>query len=884
MKLPYAARLYRTLLWLLPPPVRRDDGEEMLLAFTDLWMHAGGVGRRVALGVRLFGRLPIVVALEWTDLLGFTGRGSTGGWEMTGWVRNLRLAVRTLLKSPVFTVTSVLLIGLGVGAVTTMFTVVDHVLLRPLPYPAADRLITVENGAHSAISFREFEKQDGVEQWAAGSVQSANLIGEGDPIRIEWANVSEHFFSLFGASPRQGRLFVAEDFSAPDVVVVTGPAWRALFGEDPGLVGRTVRVDGEPYTVVGILDDAFEAPSSIIPADAAMYRPIDWATEDMQSAGYHALWVSGRMAPGVTLTDLQPRFDALADRLAVEYPDEMTNREGEHEPMPVAGLQASSVERVRNGLNLLLGAVALLLLVACLNVAHLFLARGLGRVQEMAVRRALGAGAGGLLQQLLAESLVIGAAGYAAGLGLAWVGLEAMMALNPSALPRAETVSLDLRVAAFAGLLSAVTAVLFGLVPALRTIGSDLTNELKASSRSSTSGRGSQRLRSALVVAEVALSLVLVAQAGLLFKSFMQVQAHDTGFVSEGVWTIPLTPTGVDTPEDYEHAMDAVLGSLAALPGVESAAYGLTQPFEFTGRGRCCWSNGGVAVDGEANESLRVRLHPVSEAYFATLGVELRAGSVWTQSSELERPVPVVITERLAVDLFGSASGALGHVLGAEGRLQMSVTGVAPDIKHNGLDQPDQLGAYLPISVMPFAMPMAHMAVKLRGDAPTGLARTLREAVWQAAPDIPVPTVRSMDDWVSASLTGRRFDSAVYGAFGAVALLLAAAGLYGTLLYNVRQRRREIGIRMALGAAQSRVERQVVGSGLRLAALGTVAGVAGALWVGRRMEERLYQVQGTDPVALGGAAVALLLVAALASWLPARRAGRTDALETLKAE
>jgi len=884
MRLSLAARAYRALLWLLPPSVRQYDGEEMLLAFNDLWTHTDGSVRKLTLGMRLFGRLPIVITLEWLDLLGITGTGTTGGWEMMGWAKYLRLAMRTLRKAPAFTVTSVLLIGLGVGAVTTIFTVVDHVLLRPLPYPAADRLITVEQGSYSGISFREFEKQDGVEQWAAGRMETANLTGEGDPIQIEWAAVTKDFFSFFGARPSLGRLLVGEDYTSLDVVVVTTATWVNIFGADPGLVGKTVRIDGMPHTVVGILDEGFEPPENIVSEAAAMYRPVDWTIEDMQSAGFHVLEVAGRMAPGVTLADLQPRFDALAARLAQEYPDEMMDRDGGHEPMPVAELQASTVGGIRDGLNLLFGAVALLLLVACLNVAHLFLARGLGRVQEMSVRRALGAGAGGLLQQLLAESLVIGAAGFAVGLGLAWVGLKSMMALNPSALPRADVVSLDLRIAAFAGLLSAATAVLFGLVPALRTIGSDLTSGLKGSSRSTTSGRGPQRLRSGLVVVEVALSLVLVAQAGLLLKSFMQVQAHDTGFTSAGVWTIPLTPTGVDAPEDYKLAMDEVVGSLQALPGVESAAYGLTQPFEFTGSGRCCWSNSRVAVDGAENESLRLMLHPVSEDYFTTLGVQLRAGAMWTELSETNRPVPVVISERLAIDLFGSADDALDHVLGSEDRLQMRVAGVAPDVKHYGLDQPDQLAAYLPISVIPFSIPMAHMAVRLRGDAPDGVARTLREAVWRASPDLPVPTVRAMDDWVSASLSSRRFDSAIYGAFGAAALLLAAAGLYGTLLFNVRERRRELGIRIALGAARSRLEREVVSSGLKLAALGTIAGVGGALWVGRRLEERLYQVEATDPLALGGAALVLLLVAAIASWLPARRAGRTDALETLKAE
>lgn len=875
-------RLYEVAMALLPPSVRRMDGAEMVDAFGALWAEPMSAAARVRLACRVFGRLPLVAVMEWTDLMGWTG--STKGEGMMGWGSNLRYSLRTLRKAPAFAITTIGLIGLGVGAVTTIFTLVDHVLLRPLPYPAADRLVTVEMGSHSGVSFRGFQTLNGVEQWVAAYTETANLTGEGDPTRVEVGTVTEGFFPFFGARPVAGRLLVDEDFAAANTIVVVHGTWERLFGSDPDLVGRSIRIDGNAYEVVGVLDDSFEPPQNMLEASVDFLRPIPWDEETFANAGYHVLEVAGRLGPGVSHADVQGQLDALSARLAEAYPDNMMDREGNPHPMPLVDLQASTVDRVRAGLGLLLGAVGLLLLVACLNVAHLFLARGIGRVQEMAVRRALGAGAAGLLRQLMTESLLIGLVGCALGIGLAWVGIDVFLAANPTALPRADAVRLDLRVAGFAMLVSLVTALLFGLVPALRTVGSDLAGELKGTSRGSTGGRGAQRARGGLVMAEVALSLILVAQAGLLLKSFMQVQALDPGFEAGNVWTVPLTPTGIETPEAYVQEMDEVLASLERLPGVSAAAYGLTLPFEFTGGGRCCWSNRGTEVDGVVHEDVRLMLQPVTPDYFETLRLPLLSGGVWSRGDARQDPTPAVLSERLAIELFGSAEAATGRRMGRSGSRQYLVVGVAADNRHYGLDQDLPTSIYVPVEIVPFTIPLAHFAVRIEGEAPDGFARTLREAVWVVTPDMPIPTVQRMEDWIVGSTSGRRFDSAVFGAFGLAGLLLAAAGLYGTLLYNVRQQRRELGIRMALGAGRAQVEREVVGRGVRLALAGSVIGMLGAVWVGRRLEERLFEVEAADPVALGGAALVLLAAAALASWLPARRAGRTDPLQTLKVD
>ena len=728
-----------------------------------------------------------------------------------------------------------------------------------------------------------------VDRWGIVLSETATLVGEGDPLRITQTEVSRDFFSLFGARPELGRLFIDDDYGPANLAVLSHGLWESSFGSDPGVVGRTIRMDDTPYTVVGVLSGGFMAPEAVFhgePGGADVWVPLNWARPDLERPGYHNLQAAGRLAPGATMADVDVEIDRAIERLAERYPEQFLDREGNLQyDLPVAPLQEITTRRVRAGLNLLLGAVALLLLVACMNVAHLFLARGLGRTQEMAVRRALGADTPSLVQQLLVESLALGALGGLLGLGLATLGLRSFVALSPTSIPRSGDLSMDLRVLLFAAMVSAGTVLFFGLVPALRSVGDDLTRDLKGTSRSSTSGRGASRMRSGLVVAEVALSMVLVAGAGLLLKSFMKVQTRAPGFETEGVWTIPITPTWITSPEEYVETMDRVEASLASVPGVTQAGYSLTVPFEFTGNGRCCWMTGSLTAEGETHEGHSLVLQPTTESYFPTLGIPFAAGRAWRASEALIDPWPVVISENLAVEVFGSAGTAVNRTMevGRDG-IQVRVAGVAADNRFFGLDQDPPLFIYLPMEQLPFDIPLAHMVVKIQGDPPTGWARTLRTAVWEAVPDMPVPTVRSMDDWIDRSTAGRRFDSVLFGAFGVMALILAAAGLYGTLLYTVGQQRRELGIRLALGAARGSVERRIVTKGLVLALLGSVLGLGGAWATGRFLASRLYDLEPTDPSTLASAVVVLLLISVVASWLPARRAGRTDPLETLRVE
>ena len=879
--------LYAWLTRFLPPDMQGERGE-MLEAFRDLASDDRREGRGGWEAWRRLAALPPVLAMEWLEFMGVRpapgrhdrigiGRGSMG------WFRNLRFAVRTLRKAPAFAVTSVLLMAVGVGAVTAIYTLVDHVLLRPLPYPAADRLVAVDRGSHSGPLFQGMEEFNGVEEWGAARTERVNLVGQGAPARLELAMVSDHFFDLFGARAQRGRLLEPDDFPAPSSVVVSAEAWRRIWGADPDLVGRTISVNGHSLTVVGVLEDGFAAPEALVGRQVDLWLPLDWASAELTQHDYSILEVAGRMKPGVTLVDVQDEMDDLLTRMASVHGN-YTDRDGSPRVLPVLALADQTVRSVRAGLGLLMGAVGLLLLVACANVAHLFLARGLGRTREMAVRRAMGAGTGALAQQLLVESLVVGIAGGAVGTALAMGGLRAFVALNPTALPRQASVTVDPGVLLFVVGVSAATSLVFGLLPALRSMRGKLADELRGGGRSATAGRGTGLLRNGLVTAEVALSLVLVAGAGLLLRSFMAVRAQDPGFAVAGVWTIPINLPEPDSPDAYRETMDEILRQVAGVPGVRSAAYALTAPLDRTGGSRCCWRTSPSVPGREAgDQALQTMMHPVTAGYFETAGIRIVAGAGWGGADVHAEPVPVVVNETYARELAGSVSAAVGTSI-TFGAMEARVVGVAVDNRHYGLDQPVGKGTYIPVERLPFPITLGTVMARVDPGAEGSLPATLREAVWAAEPGLPIPTVRTMQEALEGSTAGRRFESVMFGVFASIALLLAAGGLYGTLLYMAGQRRKEMGIRVALGASRSRIEGEVLRRGIAVAGLGVVVGLAGAWGANRLLESRVWGVDRGDPWALGGAAAILMVTAVVASWLPARRAGRVDPLEALRME
>jgi putative ABC transport system permease protein len=839
---------------------------------------------RLALTARALRRLPRVIVAEWGEWLGLSADAASARTRrdregiMQDVARGFGLALRSLRKAPTFAVASILLMALGVGVVTTVFTIVDHVLLRPLPYPAAERLTYLTNGSHNGPTLERLNAVEVFEAWTATSSADVNLSRvDGDPLRLRRMETTPAFFTLFAARPQLGRLFVDADRDRIDIAVLTHAFWRDVFGSDREVVGSTMQVDGAPIEIVGVLSEDFVHPSRL-EGEPHFYRPLDWSNEAFQRPGYHAHSVLARLAPGVSLEQANQRIDRLEADVAAAHPEYYA--EGPQD-WPLVSLHDTTVEDVRGSLLLLLGAVSLLLLVACVNVAHLFMARGLARTREMAVRRAMGAGTRNLLGQLTRESLVVGVAGGVGGLLIAQAALSFFRRWTVE-LPRGANAGLDLRVFLVCFGLATMTALIFGLLPAFRSVGRDVQAQLRAGGRGMSGGRGVQAFRSGLVVFEVAVSLVLVASAGLLMRSFLTVTAIDPGVEPEGVWVFSLTPANVETAEDYRTRMDAILSAVERISGVTSVAYGLEMPFENVGGNRCCWGNRFTPPDEPEATPLRIALHGSSEDYFTTLGTEIVAGEVWDRLDAGGSPRPVVVSEAFAVRVFGSAAAAVGREL-PEVQDGSVIVGVAEDTRHYGLDQEHDYAIYLPVEAVPFAIPRATFALRV-ADAPGDLARSVREAVWSEEAALPVPSVEPLEGWLSGSSATRRFGSVLFGAFGAVALLLAGAGLYGTLLYTVGQRRQELGIRLALGAGRARIQNEVIRTGVAQAALGVLCGGLAAHLLGGLLESWLYGVSDTDPIALGSAAAVLFATAVTAAWFPAYRAGRTNPLETLKAE
>jgi putative ABC transport system permease protein len=880
-------RLYELGLRALPRGLR-GDREMMTLTLSDQLAGAHHARERASILARAFLRLPFVIAAEWIDALRDRGsRGAAGGRFYGDGPRgvvmqNMRFTARTLRKNPTFAAVSILLIGLGVGAVTAVFTIVDQVLLRPLPYPEQERLAFLTNGSHNGPTLRGLDDVDALDLWVAARNDQVNLTRtDAEPLRLGSVDLTPSFFPMFGARPALGRVLVAGDLMGHSVAVLTHAAWVTIWGADPGIVGSTIHLNGEAVSLVGVLEPDFVIPEQLVNKDVQVLRPMNWDDPRLQNSDYFAHRVAARLGEGEDVATAQVQLDRLAQELFAQ--DLLATREAV--TWPLVPLKEVTVDDARGGLVLLLGSVALLLLVACANVALLFMARGVSRVREMSIRRALGAGTRVLLSQLVTESLVVGMLGGVLGLGLAYVSLSGFSRWIGD-LPRGEAVTLDARVLAFTIALSAATALVFGLMPALRSLGEGVNDRLRESGRSSTEGRGVRWARGGLIVGEVGVSLVLVTLAGLLLRSFLAATSRDPGLDPAGVWVVATNVTGESgaiAPDIYNERMGRVVEALESLPSVTSATYGLEMPFEWVGGNTCCWSQrtAPVGADVRADGALTY-LHPVSDAFFETLGTRLVAGRSWSPEDGRLVETPVVLSESLAIQHFGSAANAVGRELQFRTGVAR-VVGVAESTAHYGLDQERPHGMYLPAEALPFGGEAVTFAIKTR-NAGSEVVSSIREAIWSVEPSLPVPSVDPLQTWIDDSSGLRRLGSMLSTLFGAIALLLAAGGLYGTLVYAAAQRRREIGIRIALGAGGRQIQGEMLGRGLGLAALGLALGIPAALLLGRVLEGFLWNVSERDPVSLVSASLVLLATAGLASWVPARRASRTDPLEALRAE
>jgi predicted permease len=883
-------RLYRLLLSLLPPRARGEDADEIASVLGEQLEGADSAGLRGRILWRAFARLPRVLVVEWIDDVWGerprTGKPKgTGRSRMSRWTQRGRLGVRSLRRSPAFAWSSILLIGLGVGAVTSVFTVVDHVVFRPLPYPAEDRLVFMTNGSHSGPTLRGLDGIQSIDRWTAVYDRDANLeVPGGDPLRLRKAELTPSFFSMFGARPALGRLLVEADRDDPSLAVLTHEAWTAVWGSDPDVVGTSIRLDGELLEVVGVLDDHFVLPEGLVGKRLHVLHPMDWSDPSLEDPQSRQHAVVARLAEGATLGSANAELTRLAEELDVRYPGRLRTRDGNLQQFPFAPLGEYTVRRAARGLNLFLVGVGLLLLVACANVAHLFLARGIARAQEMAVRRALGAGTLALMAQLSVESALVGLGGAAVGSALAATALAAFEPWLTVSLPRGAAISLDLRVLGFAAALAVGTAFVFGLLPALRTIGRNVGESLRGTGRGVTQNRRIHLLRNGLVAGEVALSLILVTMSGLLLRSFLEMTAQDPGIRIEDTWVMPVDFPVQPASGQYARVMGEIRASILEVPGVEAVTFGMEGPFQWVGGSTCCWGTS-VFIGAEDESTGPTQVHAVEASFLDTYGIELLAGRVWPRSETVPEPVPAVLADALATRLFGSAEAAVGQTIRMGGREDASarVVGVAADTRYYGLDQGVDEAVFLPVEALPFPLDIGTFGI-FAPDAQPGLARELREAVWRVQPTLPLPEVVPLDTWLRESAARRRFAALLVVFFGSVALALAAGGLYGTLLYAVHQRRKELGIRLALGAGRNRIEQQVVRSGLLLAAVGASVGGVAALWLGGLLDRFVFGVGTQDPVSFVVAVALLMGTAGVASWIPARRASSTDPLQTLSAE
>ncbi len=883
-------RLYRALIRLLPRHVRERDGEEMMRALAD---QIAGARAPWVVRWRALSRFPLVLALEWRDVL-LAGRVpeppvASRGNRMESINRMMRQGARALARTPAFSLSVILLLGTGVGSVSAIFAVVDHVLLRPLPYPGADRIVVIDKGPHSVPALRDMESMRSIDAWGAASDDNARLTGRGDPLRVRQALVTDGFFPLFGAHAFIGRLLQPADSLIGNTAVLSYGTWVRVFGADTSVLGSTIRIDDAPVTVVGVLDANFALPEAIVGATVDIWRPLDRAADYMTKRDYWMFNVAGHLRAGATIAQVQQEAARVANERVKAFGDRYMEG-GRVLELRVRTLRDATVGKVEQPLRLLLGAVSLLLLVACASVTHLFLARGIGRSREMAVRRFLGARTRSLVAQLLIETGILGAASAVLGALIAYAGVRAFLALMPAGVPRATTITIDARVLLFAAGVGVLTAIVFGLLPALRLASRGSGDALRVSGRTLTESLWAQRLRSALVVGEVAVSLVLVTQAGWLVRSFVRMSHAELGFRTSGIVEIPLSiPTPARgagaaeaaLPAEWYRRTEAIRESLARTRGVQNVTFGLTMPLEWLGGGHCCYSTR-PSFTGKERPTRTSDTHPVSDDFFDVFAIRFVAGEAWTRRTATGAPYPAVVNEELANQVYGGARAALGAAFQLD-RKDFRIVGVARNTRHYGVDQPYGTAVYIPANVMPFAPGNATMAVRTeRTDG--ALADDLRAAIWRAEPNLPVPTIHTVEQLAGQDSAPRRFDALLFSTFSVVALLLASGGLAGTLLYMVSMQRRSLGIRLALGATPRGLERVVLSGGVALAGIGVIIGTIGAWFAGRLIESRLYGVAARDAGTLGLAVSVLLLIALFSSWIPARRAAVTNPLESLRAE
>ena len=802
-------------------------------------------------------------------------------------IHDLRYAIRLLRRSPGFAIAAVATMALGIGASTAVFSVTHAVLVKPLPYAEPDKLVMLwQDWRARGGPIDEWASPGNFVDWrgekslfssvAAISGWRPTLTGMGDPDPVPGEQVTDEYFTVLGIAPAIGRTFRPEDMlpTAARVVILGHHAWVRRFGADPSAVGRSIMLAGEPHEIIGVLPDRVRP---VIARDAELWRPLRLNLAN-PSRGSVVLRVVARLQPGVSVAQTGAALDALAKQLAVRYPESNTKTGFTVEPM-----YEQVVGDVRTGVLVLFSAVLFVMLITCVNIANLLLARAPERAREIAVRSALGARRSRVIRQLLTESVLLAAIGGIGGVvGSIW-GVQGLIAIAPEGTPRLDEVTLNTPVLAFAAVLTVLTGIVFGLTPALQLVRRGSSSDLKEGARGAAGAGAGHRTRRALIVAEIAVALVLVISGGLLLRSLISLQRTDLGFNPYNVLVgaVRAPAAKYQTPEARLEFQHRLLERLAAIRGVSVAALSSIVPLDGGDSDR------GFLIEGmpqprTGDQSPVTWYRLVSADYFAAMGIRLTRGRGFT-AREAE---PTVVINQALADRYWPGQDPVGRRVKYADDAEapwFTIVGVAADVKQGGARSAPRLQTFIPYWHMPREAGATNVVLKTAGD-PTQMIAPLRQAVRELDRDIPVANASPMTDLVADSIAEPRFLATIVGIFAALAALLAALGVYGVIAYSVRQRTPEIGVRLALGAGRPEILRMVVADGLRLAVVGLIAGAALAFYLTPFLTELLFGVGATDPVTFAGTIAAILVATLVATLIPARRATRIDPAIALRSE
>jgi predicted permease len=819
---------------------------------------------------------------------------------MQSFLQDVRYGFRVLAKTPGFTAVAVLTLALGIGANTAIFSIINTVLLRPLPFQDSQRLVSLGNFdtqrtpaiPQGAVSYPDVMDVRGrSHSFQEISVYHDNdytLSGAGEPLHVNVEVVSANLFRLLQRQPAVGRGFLdAEDSPGHHVAVLSDSFWRAHFNADPGVIGRTLNLTGRAYTVIGVMPAGFQFPVRAQSRDLWLTFSREAEVDDPQDKpataqrGFHSLEAIARLRPGVALAQASADLDAISHALSLEYPD--TNA---HTAVGARSEMDSIVGDTRAPLLILFGAVGLVLLIACANVANLLLARSIGRVREVAIRSALGASRGSIIRQLLAESLLLSLTGAALGMALAQWALSAILRIYPDNLPRAAEVAIDHRVLLFTAGLAILTGVIFGLAPALQASKPNLMATIREGGRGATAGAGHNRLRSGLVVAETALGIVLLAGAGLLIRSLNRLAHADLGLNPQHVLTATFDLSTARYNLDQQDAfIHELFNRIRALPGVTSAAGTLPLPLNDDN-----WAVSFNLLDHpvpKANEP-SAGIYNVFPGFFEAMQIPLLRGRMFDERDQRNSAPVLIVNQEFAKKYYPNQDpigkkieiGA-GDGVARKQYKTREIVGVVGDIRTSKLNVGPRPAYYVPLPQLMWGPPVLVVRSAL---APSALESEIRKVLASMDPEAPLYQVKTLEDYLALDLGRARFQTTLLGLFALIALLLTAVGLYGVMSFTVLQRTHEIGIRVALGAGRADVLRMVLGKSLALTAAGLAIGMLGATAVTRLLQDFLYEVKPMDPLTLVAVSLLLIAVSALAGFIPARRAAKVDPMVALRYE